>query len=134
MSKKILIVDDEPDTVELAKMVLSYEGYETTIAYDGDEALEKIRLETPDLVLLDIKMPKKDGLEVCRELKQDPEYKHIPILMFTAKAHNRDLELGWEAGADDYITKPFSGVALLERIRTHLEKEAHKENEEKKHK
>lgn len=131
MSKKILIVDDEPDTVELAKMVLSYEGYETTIAYDGDEALEKIRLETPDLVLLDIKMPKKDGLEVCRELKQNPEYKHIPILMFTAKAHNRDLELGWEAGADDYITKPFSGAALLERIRTHLEKEAHKENEEK---
>lgn len=131
MSKKILIVDDEPDTVELAKMVLSYEGYDITIAYDGDEALEKIRLETPDLVLLDIKMPKKDGLEVCRELKQDPEYKHIPILMFTAKAHNRDLELGWEAGADDYITKPFSGVALLERIRTHLEKEAPKENEEK---
>ncbi len=130
MSKKILIVDDEPDTVELAKMVLSYEGYDTAIAYDGEEALEKIRHEIPDLVLLDIKMPKKDGLEVCRELKQDPEYKHIPILMFTAKAHNRDLELGWEAGADDYITKPFSGVALLERIRTHLKIEAPKEKKE----
>ncbi|MFQ6123222.1 MAG: response regulator transcription factor [Candidatus Heimdallarchaeota archaeon] len=130
MPKKILIVDDEPDTVELAKMVLSYEGYETTIAYDGEEALEKVHVEIPDLVLLDIKLPKKTGLEVCKELKQDPKYKHVPILMFTAKAHNRDLELGWEAGADDYITKPFSGVALLERIRTHLDKTPHKEKEE----
>jgi two-component system alkaline phosphatase synthesis response regulator PhoP len=122
MAQKILIVDDEPDTVELAKMVLSYEGYETSVAYDGEEALEKVRTEKPDLLLLDIKMPKKDGLEVCKELKDDPAYQHIPILMFTAKVHDRDLELGWEAGADDYITKPFSGAALIERIRAHLEK------------
>ena len=122
MAQKILIVDDEPDTVELAKMVLSYEGYETSVAYDGEEALEKVRIEKPDLLLLDIKMPKKDGLEVCKALKDDPAYQHIPILMFTAKVHDRDLELGWEAGADDYITKPFSGAALIERIRAHLDK------------
>ena len=131
MARRILIVDDEPDTVELAKMVLKYEGYETIVAYDGEEALEKVCRENPDLMLLDIKMPKKDGIEVCREVKQNPKYSHIPILMFTAKAHDRDLELGWEAGADDYITKPFSGEALLERIRTHLKKaKANKQEEE----
>lgn len=122
MIRKILIVDDEPDTVELAKMVLSYEGYETIVAYDGEQALEMVHSENPDLVLLDIKMPKKNGLEVCKELKDDPKYQHIPILMFTAKVHDRDLELGWEAGADDYITKPFSGAALMERIRAHIKK------------
>ena len=129
MAQKILIVDDEPDTVELAKMILSYEGYETSVAYDGEEALEKVHTEKPDLLLLDIKMPKKDGLEVCKELKEDPEYRHIPILMFTAKVHDRDLELGWEAGADDYITKPFSGAALIERIRAHLEKSTNDERD-----
>ena len=121
ISRKILVVDDEPDTVDLAKLVLEYEGYEVVVAYDGKEALAKTYEERPDLILLDIILPKLDGIEVCRALNADPRYKDIPIVLFTAKVLYTDKEEGFKAGADEYITKPFSERALLELIRKYLE-------------
>ncbi len=120
----IFVVDDEEDTVELAKMVLEYEGYRVFSASNGEEAitfLEDENNEKPDLVLLDVLMPKKNGLDVCRWIKQHPELKRIPVLLFTAKVGKKDRIAGEEAGADAYINKPFSADDLLSLIKTHLE-------------
>ena len=114
--KKILIVDDRPEVVELVRVTLEGEDYEIVDASDGKEALKKVRLEKPDLVLLDVVMPKMNGFEVCRKLKKDPQTKEIPIIMLTAKAQKVDKEKGREVGASDYITKPFSPSALLTKI------------------
>ena len=114
--KKILIADDRPEVVELVRVILEGEDYEIVDASDGKEALKKVRLEKPDLVLLDVVMPKMDGFEVCRKLKKDPQTKEIPIIMLTAKAQEVDKEKGREVGASDYITKPFSPSALLTKI------------------
>ncbi|MFX0174102.1 MAG: response regulator transcription factor [Candidatus Hodarchaeota archaeon] len=119
----ILVVDDEEDTVELAKMVLEYEGFRVFSAANGEEAIEFLEKgeNRPDLILLDVLMPKKNGLEVCRWIKQNPELKQIPVLLFTAKVGKKDRIAGEEAGADAYINKPFSADDLLSLIRTHLE-------------
>ena len=114
--KKILIADDKPEVVELVRVTLEREDYEIVDASNGKEALRKARVEKPDLVLLDIVMPKMDGFEVCRKLKKDPEIKDIPILMLTAKGQEVDKKRGREVGATDYITKPFSPSALLIKI------------------
>jgi len=114
--KKILIVDDRPEVVELVRVTLEGEDYQIVDASDGKEALKKVRLEKPDLVLLDVVMPKMDGFEVCRKLKKDPETQEIPIIMLTAKAQKVDKEKGRQVGASDYITKPFSPSALLTKI------------------
>ena len=114
--KKILIADDRSEVVELVKVTLEGEGYRTIDASDGREALEKIRKEKPDLVLLDIVMPKMDGFEVLSQLKKDPVLKEIPIIMLTAKGQKPDQEKGRRLGAQDYIAKPFSPSALLKRI------------------
>ena len=114
--KKILIADDKPEVVELVRVTLEREDYEIVDASNGKEALKKARLEKPDLILLDIVMPKMDGFEVCRKLKKDPEIKDIPILMLTAKGQEGDKKRGREVGASDYITKPFSPSALLIKI------------------
>ena len=114
--KKILIVDDRSEVVELVKVTLEGEGYQTIDASDGREALEKIRKEKPDLILLDIVMPKMDGFEVLSKLKKDPKIKEIPIIMLTAKGQKLDQEKGKELGATGYIIKPFSPSALLKRI------------------
>ncbi len=114
--KKILIADDRSEVVVLVKVTLEGEGYRTIEASDGREALEKIRLEKPDLVLLDILMPKMNGFEVLSQLKKDPVLKEIPIIMLTAKGQKSDQEKGKELGATGYIIKPFSPSALLERI------------------
>ena len=114
--KKILIADDRSEVVELVKVTLEGEGYQSIDASDGREALEKIRLEKPDLILLDIIMPKMDGFEVLSEVRKDPKTKDIPIIMLSAKGQKLDQEKGKEFGATGYIIKPFSPSILLKRI------------------
>lgn len=119
--KRILIVDDEKDIVESIQFKLEFEGFECLIAYDGEEALLKSKRENPDLILLDIMMPKINGYQVCRQLKSDENYKHIPIIMLTAKVQESDRFWGKESGADDYVTKPFEMEKLIQKIRSYLE-------------
>ncbi len=116
MGKKILLVDDEPQIVEMAKMRLEAGGYGVITAYDGKEGLEKARKEKPDLIILDLMLPKIDGYKICRMLKFDAEYGKIPIILFTARVQAEDRKLGEEVGADAYITKPFDGQVLLAKI------------------
>jgi DNA-binding response OmpR family regulator len=118
--KKILIIDDERITVELAQVILESHGFEVVCAYDGEEGLKVARAEKPDLILLDILLPKKDGFDVCKELRSDPDFKEVCILMFTAKGLSQDVERGYEVGANDYIIKPFSGNDLVIKIKKHL--------------
>jgi two-component system alkaline phosphatase synthesis response regulator PhoP len=96
------------------------EGYQVLTALDGEQALEKARAERPDLIVLDIMMPKLDGYETCKMLKADPETRSIPIILLSAKGRNIDQKIGFEVGADDYITKPFSPRKLVERINSIL--------------
>ncbi len=114
--KKILIVDDEEYIRELVAATLSGSPYELLMAKDGEEALEIARKERPDLILLDIEMPKKDGYEVCRALKGDPETSDITIIILTAHAQKEDIRKGYKAGADEYFIKPFSPTALLRKV------------------
>lgn len=120
MASKILIVEDEPDIVELLAYNLHQAGFETDAVLNGADALERVKIEPPDLVLLDLLLPEVDGLEVCRTLKRDPETAGIPIIMLTAKGEAIDRIVGLELGADDYITKPFSPREVLLRIRAVL--------------
>ena len=116
MGRKILIVDDEPDMVEMLKIRLEAAGYSTMTAQDGQEALRLAREEGPDLIILDLMLPKLDGYKVCRLLKFDKKYKHIPIIMFTARAQDSDIKLGKDVGADAYMTKPFDAQALMVKV------------------
>ena len=122
IKKKILLVDDEKDLVETVSFRLKAFGYEVIPAYDGKEALEKAKKEKPDLIILDLMLPKIDGYKVCRMLKFDEKYKNIPVIMFTARAQESDKELGLQVGADEYITKPFDAKVLLEKIKDLLNK------------
>ena len=115
-AKRILIVDDEQDLVAMVKMRLEASGYETLEAYDGQDALKKAQEEKPDLIVLDLMLPKMDGYKVCRMLKFDEKYRHIPIIMFTARVQDSDKQMGMEVGADAYITKPFEPQILLSKI------------------
>ncbi len=119
--KRILIVDDERDIVETIQFMLESEGFECLTAYDGEDALLKARTENPDLILLDIMLPKINGYQVCRLLKSDEEYKHLPIIMLTAKVQESDKFWGKESGADDYVTKPFEMEKLIQKIQGYLE-------------
>jgi len=114
---RILIVDDEEQLVEMVKLRLEANGYEVIAAYDGQEALDKARNERPDLIILDLMLPKIDGYKVCRMLKFDEKYKSIPIILFTARAQESDEKMGFEVGADAYITKPFEPQVLLAKIK-----------------
>ena len=114
--KKILVVDDKREVVELVTATLEEEGYQIICVFDGREALEKIGKEKPDLVLLDIIMPKMDGFEVLSELKKDSRTKEIPIIVLTAKGQKLDKDKGRRLGAEDYIIKPFSPSHLLRKI------------------
>jgi two-component system alkaline phosphatase synthesis response regulator PhoP len=113
---KILVVDDEIYIVHILDFSLGMEGYEVVTALDGEQALEKARVEKPDLIVLDIMMPKLDGYETCKRLKADDATKAIPVILLSAKGRNVDQKIGFEVGADDYITKPFSPRKLVERI------------------
>jgi len=120
--KRILIVDDEVDLVETVRFPLELEGFDVLVSYNGEDALSQARKEKPDLIILDLMLPKLDGYKVCRLLKFDERYKHIPILMLTAKTQEKDKALGMETGADEYITKPFEMDALMEKVKTYLSK------------
>ncbi|MDR3600630.1 MAG: response regulator transcription factor [Desulfosporosinus sp.] len=116
----ILVVDDEEPILELLRFNLEKEGYQVCVAKDGQEALERVEKEQPDLLVLDVMLPGMDGLEVCRILRLNPRFQQIPIIMLTAKGEEIDTVLGLELGADDYMTKPFSPRELLARIKARL--------------
>ncbi len=118
--KTILIVDDEPDMVYALRMQLEAEGYRVLTAGDGREGLERVRKDRPDLVVLDLMLPKMDGYRVCRMLKFDQKFCDVPIIMFTARAQESDEKTGYEVGADAYVTKPFEPRVLLDTIRRFL--------------
>jgi two-component system, OmpR family, alkaline phosphatase synthesis response regulator PhoP len=121
--KRILVVDDEIYIVHILEFSLTMEGYSVLTASDGEEALRIIEQERPDLVVLDIMMPKLDGYEVCRQLRQDEQFRSLPVILLSAKGRPIDREAGLSAGADDYITKPFSPRKLLEKMRELLERQ-----------
>ncbi len=117
MSFKVLVVDDEKPIADILKFNLEKEGYQVVCAYDGDEAIELANQENPNLVLLDIMLPSKDGMEVCREIRKNH---NMPIIMLTAKDSEIDKVLGLELGADDYVTKPFNNRELIARVKANL--------------
>ncbi|ABP68132.1 two component transcriptional regulator, winged helix family [Caldicellulosiruptor saccharolyticus DSM 8903] len=126
MSKAhILVVDDEKPIVDIIKFNLEKEGYKITTSYDGEDALNKIKNENFDMVLLDVMLPKMDGFTVCKKVR---EFSEVPIIMITAKADEVDKVLGLELGADDYITKPFGIRELIARIRANLRRTSQQSN------
>src|SRR4030043_2178422 len=118
--KRILIVDDNEDTVELLKKRLRSEEYDTAEAYDGEEGLKKVVEYNPDLIILDVMMPRLDGYEVCRRLKLDENTRYIPVIMLTAKSDVASKVKGLDIGADDYLPKPFDYKELAARVRSLL--------------
>lgn len=113
---KVLAVDDDPVIQRLLQVNLEMEGYEVELASDGQEAIDKAKSFRPDLVLLDIMMPKKDGWQVCAELKEDPDLKDVPVIFLSARAQDVDVQRGTELGAEAYITKPFDPIDLLDLV------------------
>jgi len=120
MAYKILVVDDEPTIVRLMEFILARQGHEMLVAVNGEEALEKIRAHSPDLVLLDIMMPRIDGYEVARAVRADPATASLPIIMLSAKAQEEDIRRGVGIGVDEYITKPFSPEHLVHVVAGYL--------------
>jgi len=130
MDKKILVVDDEKPIADILQFNLEKEGFTVVCAYDGINAIEKVEKEKPDMILLDIMLPLKDGMEVCREIRKKYD---MPIIMLTAKDSEIDKVLGLELGADDYVTKPFSTRELIARVKANLrrhQQEAEREVDE----
>ncbi|UQS87489.1 response regulator YycF [Nicoliella spurrieriana] len=125
MMKKILVVDDEKPITDIEKFNLVKEGYDVSVAYDGEEALEKVDEENPDLIILDLMLPKVDGLEVARQVRKNHD---TPIIMVTAKDSELDKVLGLELGADDYVTKPFSNRELVARVKANLRRQTASDN------
>jgi two-component system, OmpR family, alkaline phosphatase synthesis response regulator PhoP len=120
LHNKILLIEDEKDIIELLTYNLSKEGAQVFNTSDGSKALETAKLVNPDIILLDLMLPGLDGLEICKLIKMEPQTKHIPIIMLTAKSEDSDIITGLELGAEDYITKPFSPKVLIARIRSVL--------------
>ena len=122
MAGKVLIVDDEPNIVLSLEFLMNQQGYETRVARDGDEALAEVERFRPDLVLLDVMLPRRDGFEVCQRLRADG-WSDLKILMLTAKGRDVEIEKGLALGADGYVTKPFSTAELVARVADMLEGE-----------
>ncbi|MBK7664065.1 MAG: response regulator [Sterolibacteriaceae bacterium] len=120
MGKKVLIVDDEPNIVISLEFLMKREGFEVSIARDGEEALRKVEESVPDLILLDVMMPKKSGFEVCQQLRADPAYSALKIIMLTAKGRDTEVTKGLDLGADAYMTKPFSTKELAAQVKSLL--------------
>jgi two-component system alkaline phosphatase synthesis response regulator PhoP len=118
--KKILVVDDEKDIVELLSYNLKKEGFSVIDAFDGESALSQVKNHRPDLIILDLMLPKMSGFDVCRNLRRNPETARIPMIMLTARGEEMDKIIGLEIGADDYVTKPFSVKELIARVRSLL--------------
>ena len=117
MANKILVVDDEPNIVLSLEFLMKQAGFQVRTASDGEAGLAAIAVEQPDLVLLDVMMPRKNGYEVCQAIRANPEWKAIRIIMLTAKGREVEREKGLALGADNYITKPFSTQEVVERVR-----------------
>ena len=121
MSRSVLVVDDEPNIVLSLEFIMKQAGFEVRVARDGDEALGAIEASPPDLVLLDVMMPKRDGYDVCQTIRANPAWKAIHIIMLTAKGRDIEREKGMALGADDYITKPFSTREVIARVERFLD-------------
>ncbi len=115
---KILVVDDEKDIADLVAYNLEKEGFDTIKAYDGGDVLKTVKTQKPDLIILDLMLPRMNGLDLCKAVRANPETAHLPIIMLTAKADEVDKIIGLEIGADDYMTKPFSVKELMARVRS----------------
>lgn len=119
---KILIAEDEPDIRELVAFTLRFAGYEVVAASNGEEAVQLAAKELPDLILMDVRMPRMTGYDACRVLKADPELKDIPVVFLSAKGQESEIQTGLAAGAEEYLLKPFAPDQLTERVRTILKK------------
>jgi DNA-binding response OmpR family regulator len=120
MAKNILLVDDEPNIVLSLEFLMKRAGYNVQTVADGDAALEAIRERCPDLILLDVNIPKRDGFDVCQTIRANPEWKDIRIIMLTAKGRDLEREKGLALGADDYVTKPFATQEVVDKVRAML--------------
>ena len=116
MARKVLIVDDEPNIVISLEFLMARGGYEIQVAKDGREAIEALTAFQPDLVLLDVMLPHRDGFEICQLIREKPEWRHIKIILLTAKGREVDITKGMALGADAYITKPFSTKELTDKV------------------
>jgi DNA-binding response OmpR family regulator len=123
VSRRILVVDDDPRLLHVVSMYLSIEGYDVDTAPNGEEGLQHLEVQRPDLVILDVMMPGIDGLEACRRIKSNPETRQIPVVLFTALSRTDDVESGRAAGANRFINKPFSLIGLGAVIRSFLSEE-----------
>ena len=119
---RVLVVDDDPVIVELLRVNFEIEGFDVVSAGDGREGLERAVLDRPDVVLSDIMMPRVDGLELVSQLRTDPRTRSMPVILLSAKAQNAEVQQGLEAGADDYVTKPFDPLELIDRVNAVLAK------------
>ena len=117
---RILVVDDNPTNVKILQTRLASAGYDIVTAADGEEALATARESAPDLILLDVMMPRLDGIEVCRRLRADPSFPFTPIVLVTALSETKDMVAGLEAGGDEYLTKPINGLELLAKLQSVL--------------
>ncbi|MCG7990161.1 MAG: response regulator [Candidatus Thiodiazotropha lotti] len=127
MSKKILIVDDEPNIVFSVEFLMKRSGYEVSTAVDGEQAIQSLAEEVPDLMILDVMMPRKNGFEVCAEVRNDQRFADLPILMLSAKGRDAEIKKGLSLGADAYITKPFSTYELVEKVDQLLKRRSEEE-------
>ncbi|MEN9434204.1 MAG: hypothetical protein RLZZ422_1793 [Pseudomonadota bacterium] len=121
MIRTILIADDEPNILISLEFLMKREGFRVLVAHNGQEALDQVANEAPDLILLDVMMPKKTGFDVCQELRAQEAYQHLPIIMLTAKGRDTDIAKGKALGASDYILKPFSTKELVQKVRDIVE-------------
>ena len=119
---KVLVIDDDPVILELLRVNFEIEGFAVVSAGDGKEGLERAKKDKPDLILTDIMMPRMDGLELVTQLRREPKTAAIPVILLSAKAQNAEVQAGLEAGADDYITKPFDPLELIDRVNAALAK------------
>lgn len=122
MKKRIFIIDDEPGMIRIATDLLEKNGYAVGSAVHPKQGMEKVYSNPPDLLLLDVGLPDKDGFEICREMKADPKVNHVPIIILSVKSDETDVVMGLELGADDYISKPYRSHELLARVKTALRK------------
>ena len=122
----ILVVDDDPVILKLLEVNFEMEGFTVLVAHDGEEGIEVARRDRPEVIVSDIMMPKRSGLELVSELKGDPDTSDIPIILLSAKAQNADVRVGLDSGADDYVTKPFEPLDLVDRVNRLLEARASK--------
>ena len=120
MAKKVLLVDDSATVLMMERMILASERFQIVTASNGEEAQERARTEMPDLILMDIVMPKMTGIQACRAIKNDPATKHIPIILVTTRGEAESMEAGYDSGCNDYVTKPVNSAELLGKIRNLL--------------